>query len=352
MNINLSVKFLKTLLPDSQCTLDNDFVIKRIASLTHAQTEDLAVIFDPGNASVFEAVPTSAISACKAGLFLAATVSVPGKSYFLVPDPLEAYQKIVKFVEDQARQCQDQPLIAADAYVHPSAIVDQGARIESGTVIGAHVYVGKKVLIGKNSILHPGVRILDNCSIGNNSIIQAGAIIGSDGFGYQVTKHGARKIPHIGIVVIGSEVEIGANTSIDRAVFEKTVIEDGVKIDNNVHIAHNVTVGRGSVILALTGIAGSVKIGQGCQIGGQVAIKDHVTIGNRVKIVSQSAVISDLPDNSIVAGSPSMPFGQWKRICVLLNKLPEMVKSVQKIEQLATAYTHKQSWLRRFFGSW
>jgi UDP-3-O-[3-hydroxymyristoyl] glucosamine N-acyltransferase len=141
---------------------------------------------------------------------------------------------------------------------------------------------------------------------------------------------GLRKVPHVGIVRIGKHVEIGANTTIDRSEFGETVVGDGVKIDNCVHIAHNVKIGPGSAILAHTGVAGSVEIGTGCQIGGQVAIKDHIKIGDGAKIVSKSAVMRDVAPKAVVCGIPSMPFSQWKRVMVVLARLPEYVKAFKK----------------------
>ena len=160
--------------------------------------------------------------------------------------------------------------------------------------------------------------------------------IGSDGFGYKVTKAGMQKIPHTGVVTVGRGVEIGANCSIDRALFDATVIGDGVKIDNNVHVAHNVIIGSGSAILAQTGIAGSAVIGMGCQIGGQVAIKNNVRIGNFAKVVSKSGVLNDIKDGETVAGIPAIPFGQWKRFVVASQKLPEMIKLGKELTSLVT----------------
>ena len=152
-----------------------------------------------------------------------------------------------------------------------------------------------------------------------------------------MTKQGLQKIPQIGIVSIGMWVEIGANCTIDRASFDKTIIGNGVKLDNSVHIAHNVIVGDGTAILAQTGIAGSTKIGIGCQIGGQVAIKNDIVIGNGVKIVSKSAVAHSLKNGETVSGFPAVPFMQWKRSQALINRLPEFAKMAYEIKEKMNA---------------
>jgi UDP-3-O-[3-hydroxymyristoyl] glucosamine N-acyltransferase len=193
----------------------------------------------------------------------------------------------------------------------------------------------------------PGVIILDRCHIGDNSIIHAGTVIGSDGFGYQVSQTGMKKIPQIGIVDIGKYVEIGANCSIDRAAFDVTQIGNGVKMDNGCHIAHNVIIGDHTAILAQTGIAGGVKIGMGCMIGGQVAIKDHVVIGDGVKVVSKSGVLTDVSNGQTVAGIPAIPFSQWKRTVVILGKLPEYIKTMQGLTKKRSIWAH----IKALFGA-
>lgn len=356
MNLNLELGKLLELLGEGECSLDRSFFIKNIASLEKATSCDLAVIIDRGDQSVFEGIPLLEIQRSSAGLFLAVRPIVEGKNYLLVKDPLGAFQKIVDFVKQQSVVREDvssafwvsgHACVAQDVSIAPGAVISAGAQVGAGTVIGAHVFIGANSMIGSHVILHVGVKVLDGCSIGDYSIIHAGTVIGSDGFGYQVTKVGLRKIPQVGSVRIGRQVEIGANCAIDRASFDETVIGDGVKIDNGVHIAHNVEIGAGTAILAQTGIAGGVRIGVGCQIGGQVALKDHLQIGNGVKIVSKSAVMHNLADGQIVAGIPAIPFTQWKRLSVVLAKLPDMVKSLRLGS--AEKHHHKKSWWKRLF---
>jgi len=345
MNLNLTLQDILCLLDVVECHIESSFLVKKIASLEQAGPDDIAIILDRGDQSVFDAVSAEKIKQSKAGILLARSALVDGKRYLLVKDEIAAFQKLVDVIAQ--RSLQNDRQIASTAQIHQSAIVEQGAVIGQNAVIGAHVLIGRDCQIGAGVILHPGVKVLDRCIVGDGTIIHAGAVIGSDGFGYQVTKMGLRKVPQIGIVRIGKSVEIGANCTIDRASFDQTIIGNGVKIDNLVHIAHNVTIGDGCAILAQTGIAGSVTIGVGTQIGGQVAIKDNVVIGNGVKVVSKSGVMSNLADGLTVAGIPSMQFSQWKRCMVALNKLPEVVRLAGDVKTLL----EKQACRRGIFAS-
>jgi UDP-3-O-[3-hydroxymyristoyl] glucosamine N-acyltransferase len=325
---------------EGRSTLDHSFFIKDVRSLEAATDQDIAFLFDPEDNSVFPPLAKEKIEKSKAGAIVASRPWVEGKEYILVDDPVGALKKIALFAKHSYPTIEGKvnihpsATIAEDAKVSESAIVGPNVTIESGSVIGersvigANSYIDRNVKIGSDIILYPSVTVLFGSVIGDHSILHAGVVIGSDGFGYRVMKTGLRKEPQVGIVRIGSHVEIGANTCIDRATFEETVIDDGVKIDNHVQIAHNVHIGKSTAILALTGIAGGVEIGIGCQIGGLVAIRDHVKIGNGVKIVSKSAVMSNIKDGETVAGIPSMPFGKWKRLVVILLKLSEVGKDL------------------------
>jgi UDP-3-O-[3-hydroxymyristoyl] glucosamine N-acyltransferase len=335
-------------------------IIEKIASLQTAGPQDLAVFLDRGDASVFDSVSIEEVRKTKAGFILASRPVVEGKRYLLVSDPLVAYQKLVDFalhvqkIPDDFQLTSSHALVSRQAQVHESVIVSPGALICAGTVIGegtfigAQVHLGRQVVIGRQVYLHPGVIILDRCTIDDGSIIHAGSVVGSDGFGYEISKQGLRKIPQIGVVKIGKMVEIGANCTIDRASFDQTVIGDGVKLDNMVHVAHNVVIGQGTAVLAQTGIAGSTTIGAGCQIGGQVAIKNGLTIGNYVKIVSKSAVMHNLQDKETVCGIPAIPFMQWKRISVLIGRLPEFVKLITNMQD--KIHQPFLKWVKRMKG--
>lgn len=346
MNLNLTVQDIISMLGVTDCCAEPSLFIKKIASIDLAGPDDIAVVIDRGEESVFGAVSIEKINACKAGVILAKKEFAGNKRFIIVNDELEAFSTLVNFIQKRDNSfdkleyqhknyfIDSNVVIPASAIVHPSACIASGVAIGENTQIGPHVVVGRGAQIGSNVTLNAGAKILDRCIVGDGTIVHSGAVIGSDGFGYQVTKKGLRKIPQIGIVRIGKMSEIGANCTIDRASFDETVIGNGVKIDNMVHIAHNVKIGDGCAILAQTGIAGSTRIGHGCQIGGQVAIKDNVIIGNSVKIVSKSGVMQNLEDSSVVAGIPSMPFLQWKRSIVSFGKLPELIKQAGEIKQL------------------
>lgn len=319
--------------------------IKGIASLEKATSHDIAFIFDRGDASVFLPLTLEKIHQSNAGLFVATKAVIPGKNYLIVDDALAAFNNLVTHIRHQETiEHQALEFIQPDnVFIGKNTVIESSAIIGNNTSIGALCYVGKQCKIGANVILHPGVIVLDRCSIGDYSIIHAGTVIGSDGFGYEVNTAGLRKIPQIGVVKIGKHVEIGANCSIDRATFDATIISDGVKIDNNVHIAHNVIIGYSSVILAQTAVAGSARIGNGCQIGGHVAIKDNVIIGDGVKIVSKSGVLSNVTSSQTVAGIPAMPFNEWKRLTVIFKKLPSMIQQFQQLSRPSS------SWFSRLF---
>lgn len=358
MRVNLKVEQLLKVV-EGKSSFSPSFFIYSIASLEQAQANDLTVVFDEEEGSVFDPVPIEKIEQSNAGLILASKRVTDNKNYIIVKDPLVAFDKLVRFVNREHQQ--EETIIHKSAIVDKSVVLEDGVRIDACAVIarnskigrkskiGAQVYIGKECKIGSRVLIYPGVRILDYCVIGDDVIIHSGVVIGSDGFGYRVSKKGFHKIPHIGIVEIGNDVEIGAGTCIDRAEFNKTVIGDGVKIDNNVHIAHNVKIGSCTAILAQTGIAGSVQIGVACQIGGQVAIKDHVKIGNRVKIVSKSAVMKNLNDGEVVCGIPSMPFTNWKRLVVATLRLPDYIRLVNELRRHIDKLSSSGGFFKRLF---
>jgi UDP-3-O-[3-hydroxymyristoyl] glucosamine N-acyltransferase len=345
MNINLPLHTILAVLPDVKaCTADQSLVLQAITSLEKAAVTDLAVLLDRGDASVFDPVSLKAVESSCAGAVLAGC-DIPGKPTIVVADVVKAYDALTTYVLQQCHY--EAATIAPSATIHRTAVIEAGVVIGDNSVVHALAYVGHGAVIGNRAIIHAGAKILSRCIVGDYSIIQANAVIGSDGFGYQVSRQGMRKLTHIGVVRIGKAVEIGACSMIDRAMFEETIIGDGTKIDNGVHIAHNVRIGQSCAILAQTGIAGSVIIGNGCQIGGQVAIKDHVTIGDGAKIVSKSAVMHNIAPGETVCGIPAIPFTQWKRIAVSLSKLPDVIKLAK---QYAAPVTKAKAWWQRLFG--
>ena len=198
-----------------------------------------------------------------------------------------------------------------------------------------NVSIQENVIIGNNSVLYSGVRIYDSSSVGSNCILHSNCVIGSDGFGFAPNKMGEYiKTPQIGNVIIGNNVEIGSNSSVDRATLGSTLIADGVKIDNLVQIAHNVSIGKNTVIAGQCGIAGSTKVGENCQIGGQVGIIGHLVIGNNVKINGQTGVFSNIKDNAILRGTPAMDERSFNRSYVYFKNLEKIAKDLNEIKKL------------------
>lgn len=357
MNLQLSVKQIKQLFGIDTHDQFDDRVIGSISSLENAGENDVAFVFSRGDASVFDELSPDVIKKSNAGLIIAAQNSDKAKHHIIVSDPLAAFTQLVSFatkkhdVWDAQRSTfvSEKAILEQGVVVDPSAVICRGARIGKNSVIGAHVYIGVNAIIGNETILHAGVKIQERCVVGDRAIIHSNAVIGADGFGYQVTKKGLRKIPQIGIAVLGNDVEIGANSTITRAAFDTTLIGDQVKMDCGVHIAHNVTIGPASILLAHTIVGGSVTIGAGCQIGGHVSIKDHVTIGNGAKIVSKSGIHSTVQEGKIVAGIPAIDFKTWKRCAVLMSRFPDVYKSIKNIQEFIQK-RQKKSFFKRFFS--
>lgn len=218
--------------------------------------------------------------------------------------------------------------------VGPYCVIEAGAEIGPRTVLRAHCYVGHEVRIGCDGLLYPFVSIRERCVIGDRVILHNGVVIGSDGFGYTVDAQGVRhKIPQLGIVVIGNDVEIGANTTVDRARFGRTTIGHGVKIDNLVQIAHNVNIGDHSVIVAQVGIAGSVEIGRGVILAGQAGIAGHLSIGDRAVVGAQSGVAKDIPAGQVWRGSPARPMKEVMESDALVHRLPKLREQLQALSE-------------------
>jgi UDP-3-O-[3-hydroxymyristoyl] glucosamine N-acyltransferase len=226
--------------------------------------------------------------------------------------------------------------VGEGCYVGHHVVIENGATIGNNVNIYGHVYIGERVSIGDNCIIYSGAKILADSSIGSNCTFHAGCIIGSDGFGFAPNAEGEyHKVAQIGNVVIEDHVEIGANTTIDRATLGSTVIKKGVKIDNLIQIAHNVEIGENTVIAAQTGIAGSTKIGKNCMIGGQVGIVGHIQIADGTKIAAQSGVSSSiLKEDTVIQGSPALEIKSFKMAYIGFRKLPELKSRVDEIEKI------------------
>jgi UDP-3-O-[3-hydroxymyristoyl] glucosamine N-acyltransferase len=217
-------------------------------------------------------------------------------------------------------------------YIGDFCYIGNNVRLGRNVKIYPGCYIGNNTQIGDNTVIYPNCVIYPNTVIGKNVIIHSGTVLGSDGFGYVFRKGEHIKIPHIGVVVVENNVEIGANTTIDRALLEKTVIGEGTKIDNLVQVGHNCKLGRGVILVSQVGLSGSVEVKDYAILAGQVGVADHVKIGRAVRVAAKSGVISDLEDGKTYgANLPAVEWERWKRIYVLLLKLPEIYKTVKKL---------------------
>lgn len=259
----------------------------------------------------------------------------------------DAYGSFAKLLEAYSQFKRPRPGIHSSAVIDSSAVIGENVHIGAGVVIepGANIgnnavimaqsYVGEHVKIGSFTTVHPGVKIYSECVIGANCTLHAGVIIGADGFGFapQADNRYA-KVPQIGNVVVEDRVEIGANTAIDRATLGSTIIREGVKLDNLIQIAHNVEIGKNTVIAALTGIAGSTKIGENCMIGGQVGIAGHLTIANGVKIAAQTGIsASVLKENVVLQGTPAVDTMDFKKSYIIHRRLPQLLERIERLEK-------------------
>lgn len=305
---------------------DGEVVIERLYPIEEAGAGDLTFIANPQYLSQLETTRADAI-------LVRPGTECPGKNLIIVGDPYVALGKLLAIFCPEASHppgissrafTEEGADISPDATVYPGATVCQGARILRGVVLYPGVFVGRDVSIDEDSILYPNVCVYRKCIIGKRVILHAGVVVGGDGFGYANPGADNLKIPQVGIVQIDDDVEIGSNSTIDRATLGKTWIKRGVKIDNLVQIAHNVVIGEDSVIVAQVGISGSTKLGKSVIIGGQAGLVGHIAVGDRVMIGAKSGIHEDVPSGMTVSGSPHLPHKMWLRVVASMAKLPEM----------------------------
>jgi len=225
-------------------------------------------------------------------------------------------------------------IIGDDVYVGAFTSIGENVRIGNNVKIYPNCFIGDNVTIGDHTTIFAGTKIYSDCSIGSYCNIDASVILGADGFGFSPDENGVySKVPQIGNVIIEDHVDIGASTTIDRATLGSTIIKKGVKLDNQIQIAHNVVIGEHTVIAAQTGIAGSTKIGKHCQIGGQVGIVGHITIGNHVKIQAQSGISKSIADNEMLQGTPAFGYGDYYKSYVHFKNLPQLAKDIEELKK-------------------
>ena len=257
-----------------------------------------------------------------------------------VKDPYSSFTTILKLFDkdlskrkgiSQLTDIDKSSKISESSFIGSFSTVGENSIIGEKCIIENQVFIGNNVKIGNGCLIYPGVKILDDTIIGQNCIIHSSTTIGSDGFGFAPNDDGTyKKIPQTGNVVIGDNVEIGSNSTLDRATLGSTIINNGVKLDNQIQIAHNVEIGENTAIAAQSGVAGSTKIGKNCMIGGQVGIIGHIKIGDNVKIQAQAGVTSNIESNSRVTGTPAISYMNYNKSYVHFKNLPEIVKKIDK----------------------
>ncbi|MCB0427564.1 MAG: UDP-3-O-(3-hydroxymyristoyl)glucosamine N-acyltransferase [Mangrovimonas sp.] len=219
-------------------------------------------------------------------------------------------------------------------YIGAFSYLGDNVKIGNNVKIYPNTYIGDNSIIGDDCVIFSGAKIYSETKIGNSCVINSGCIIGADGFGYAPNENGEySKVPQTGNVIIEDFVDVGAGTTIDRATLGSTIIRQGVKLDNQIQIAHNVEIGKNTVIAAQTGVAGSTKIGENCVIGGQVGIVGHITIGSRVKIQAQSGIGRNIKDDEVLQGSPAFGYGDYNKSYVYFKNLPKIVKQITDLEK-------------------
>lgn len=223
--------------------------------------------------------------------------------------------------------------IGENVYIAPYAVIGEGVIIGNNTQIHANAVIEDNAKVGNNCIIYPNATVYHECRIGNNVILHAGSVIGADGFGHAPAADGYEKIPQIGIVIIEDNVEVGANTCIDRATMGATIIRKGVKLDNLIQVAHNVEVGSNTVMASQCGIAGSTKIGEWCMFGGQVGVAGHSKIGDRLNVGAQTGIPGNMKGNQTVMGSPAIDAKLFARSSVVSKRLPEMYQTLNALQK-------------------
>ena len=276
---------------------------------------------------------------CKAGVLLVRE-AVPGRTCVVVPEPKRAFMTLLAhlFPEAEGFALRPRGVEALDtlgqtwteAVVHPGATVHHSARLGPDVTVHPGCFVGAHCAVGEGSVLYPNVVLYPGTEVGARCRIHAGTVIGADGFSYEAGPAGPVKVPQVGRVIVGDDVEIGPNCVIDRAFLEATRVGDGAKLDGLVMVGHNVVIGRGAVLAAQVGLAGSVRVGDGAMLGGQAGVADHRVIGRRAMVAAQAGVGRDVPDGEAVLGSPAMPLKVARRVYAYLPQLPDAVRKVLK----------------------
>jgi len=313
--------------------------ITDLASLGAARVGDLSFL---GNAKYKAQVPVSAATAILLPLDYAGEPAAD-QVFLFVENPSVALARVCARIEQSlwpkpAPGIHPSAVVAAGARVDPSAhvgplcVVEEGAEIGAGAVLQASVFVGRDARVGEGCLVMPGCVIATTCTLGRRVRLQPGVVIGSDGFGYEFVAGRHEKVPQIGTVIIGDDVEIGANSTLDRARFSRTMVGEGTKIDNLVQVAHNVSIGRHCILCAQVGISGSTTLEDYVILGGQAGLGGHITLGKGSKVGGGAGLAASIPAGAYVNGNPAIPYMLERRIAVLQQRLPDLFKRVEALE--------------------
>jgi len=322
-------------LTDSTLSGDPEVEISGVSGIEEAAMGELTLLADKKS---LESIHNSKASA----FIVKEEIKDLKKSMLISDNPRLVFAKALKImhvppykpcgVSDQA-VIGENVVLGEDISIHPQVYIGSNVSLGARVTISPGAYIGDEVSIGDDSVIHPNVTIREKVAIGNKVIIHSGSVVGADGFGYLPGKSGHYKIPQIGGVIIEDNVEIGANTTIDRATTGNTIIGCGTKIDNLTHVAHNAKLGKNCIIVAQVGISGSVDIGDGAILAGQVGVSDHTTIGSNARVGAKSGVVKDIPEGQAYSGIPAIPHGSWLRAQTIFSKLPEYIKRLKKLEE-------------------
>jgi UDP-3-O-[3-hydroxymyristoyl] glucosamine N-acyltransferase len=329
---------------------DGSVVISRVSPIEEAGQGDITFLANPRYARFIAASKASAVIV--APQVVGAELATAGRSFLEVAQPYVAFAKILQLFAPSAEyHCE----IAVSAHVEPTAelgenvsvyphvYVGKNSKVGDRSVLLPGVFLGDLVEVGNDCVLHPNVVVGDRCRLGNKVTLHAGVVIGSDGFGYAGIGDQRIKIPQVGVVEIEDNVEIGANSTIDRATLGRTLVRRGAKIDNLVQIAHNVIVGENSVIAAQAGIAGSTKLGKNVTLAGQVGVVNHIEIGDGATIGPQSGVPQSVPPGALLSGGIGVaPHHQWLKVMTLLPELPKLWHLVRTLEKQVAQLASRQ----------
>ena len=310
--------------------------VGRVQSLERAESGDLAFVATPRQA---REAARSAASAFVVGRDVTLPAARPvirvAQAHLAVATLLRLFHPATAPAPgiDPTARVAPTARIAHDASVQAFAVIGADAVVEAFAVIGPHAYVGDRCRVGEGSVLHPHVVLREDVVLGQRVIVHSGAVLGADGFGYVFDGRAHRKIPQVGRVMVEDDVEIGANSAVDRATLGETVVGRGTKIDNLVQVGHNTVVGSDAIIVAQAGISGSSRIGRGVVLGGQVGVADHATIGDGARIGAQAGVAGNVPAGATLLGSPAIEVGAARRALVAFPRLPELLRTVRRLEK-------------------